>query len=145
MCINEVVIYGITAKIPQTCALFSIFQLVCQIEKWLNDPKQSRTINYRRKHTTSTAERQRAKVKVRNRLLKVFPDRFVYDGPSRECMSVCHSHGFNVVLYFLFLRQCGRLCVCHVETKAFFTTSSSFTPENRMHNKNIMAIQPFNF
>lgn len=25
MCINEVVIYGTTAKIPQTCALFSIF------------------------------------------------------------------------------------------------------------------------
>lgn len=25
----------------------SIFQLVCQIEKWLNDAKQSPTINYR--------------------------------------------------------------------------------------------------
>lgn len=35
--------------------------------------------------------------------------------PSRECISVCHSLGLNlcfVVLYFLFLRQCGQpLCV----------------------------------
>lgn len=134
---SRTVIWGVTAKITQTCVLFSIFQLVCQIEKWLDDPKQSRTINYRRTHSHAHTHTLTLthRVRVRDRLLSKFLQTDLYLIRSEKSMSVPLSWIKSVFLWP------HRLCLFAAETKTFFKTSPTIETKCVPHKRPNSAIQ----
>lgn len=145
MC-SRTVILGATAKIIQTCVLFSIFQLVCQIEKWLDDPKQSRTINYRRTFShylsfTNTRILQKRRSKSEIDCFK-FSQTDLYLLHKPKSMSVPLSWIKSVFLWPQNLCMC--LCVCTwCRDEDIFQNITDSTTKSKMRTENgqIQTIQ----